>query len=94
MSNFFKMLVLAVICFALWYSIGNHPDYVGFKTSLLVIVFFIIVTIILIYISRFFWLFALLVFAVTITLNLVMENYSVSVVEKEKTKEVQMIFKE
>ena len=94
MGNFFKMLVLAGICFFVWYSMGNHPDYVRFKTSLLVIVFFIIVTIILIYISRFFWLFALLVFAGTIALNWAMENYSVSVVEKEKTKEVQMIFKE
>ena len=94
MSNFFKMLILAIICFTLWYSIGNHPDYVGFKTSLLVTVFFIIVTIILIYISRFFWLFALLVLSVTMAMNWAMENYSVSVVENEKTKEVQMIFKE
>jgi glucan phosphoethanolaminetransferase (alkaline phosphatase superfamily) len=85
------MLILAVICFALWYSIGNHPDYVGFKTSLLVIVFFIIVTIILIYISRFFWLFALLVFAGTMALNWAMENYSVSVVEKEKTTQLPFI---
>jgi len=90
MGNFFKMLVLAGICFFVWYSMGKHPDYVIFKNSLLVIVFFIIVSIILIYISRFFWLFALLVFAGTIALNWAMENYSVSVVEKEKTAEAVM----
>jgi hypothetical protein len=76
------MVALAVLCFALWFLIGNYPDYAPLKTALLIVAIILVVLIVLIYvIARFFWLFALFILLSVILLNWGFQNYHVNIIK-------------